>query len=508
MNAIARIMTTICWMICLMVSMKVQAQWTTIRAHVQGSDIRKALGISYDNYKGMESGIFEIVASVTEVRDKGKVSFQLRTQSISLVQYDTYVYRPYLSVKSCPGSDGILREIPYTNVFRASDLGTDVFNAALHTASATFDMEITFIVKDEKYGISGFGSQKGWGYRVNRVFKNVKANGVFWAEEPIETSLPIEDIKLLNNPKLLSFSSHDAAIQSEAERFIAEKNQEVETRCIEKANTKAADQKQREEENKKAEANAIEIEEMKKKLGGSINMTANTIKSNDFWSGETDKNTVSTKDNDDFWSGEKNERSDDDDFWSGGRDKTESNDGKNDLEVVSKDGRIYLKDAYDIIKEWDVNTYSGIAKIDGSNEFFKLYVRTGGTGFLGQNNIVIIDRQGKVVKIDGEEIFGSIKTREGGGYTIMKYLSDSYYQGKEERYPRVQDWYTSSSEAISDVEKGIERIRKEIAEERRGNRPNTVYLVATYTFNVVEVKEISTNAKMQAIRTKTGYKVR
>lgn len=495
MNAISKTIPTVLWMICLFMSIKVQAQWTTVKAHVQDSDIRKGLGISFDSYKGMESGIFEIVAAVTAVRDKGKVSFQLRTQSITLVKYHSYVYRPYLSVKFCSGTDGVLREIPYTSAFRAGDVGDDAFEAARHSASATFDVEITFIVKDERYGISGFGGKKGWGYRVSRIFKNVQANGVFWADEPIETSLPIEDIELLNNPKLVSFKSDDTVIQTRVERFIAEKNKQVEAQCVEKANTNDADKKKKEEENKKAEADAKEITKLKEKLEGTINVTNNNVKIDDFWSGETDKNKASAK-------------KDNVDFWSGGKDKTESNEGGSDLEVVNKDGRIYLKDTYDIIKEWDTNTYSSISKLDGSNDFFKLYVRTKGNGFLSQNNLVIVDKQGKIVKIDGEEMFGNIKPREGGGYTIMKYLSNSYYEGKEEKYPQVKEWYTSSSEAISDVEKGIERIRKEIVEARRGDRPGTVYFVATYTFNVVEIKEIITNAKMQSVKTQTGYKVR
>lgn len=251
--------------------------------------------------------------------------------------------------------------------------------------------------------------------------------------------------------------------------------------------------KKEEEENKKSETTTTkEIEDLKNKLQNQSN-NAGKVKADDFWSGGADKNTAS-KGNDDFWSG--------------GKDKTASNDGGSDIEVVNKDGRIYLKDTYDIIKEWDVNKYTAIRKIEGSNDFFKLYVRTQGNGFLSRNNFVIVDKQGKTVKIDGEETFEYITAREGGGYTIMKYLSESYYEGKEERFPKVKDWYTSSSEAISDVEKDIERIRKDILEERKGNRPGTVYFVASYTFHVVEVKEIITNAKMQSVMTKTGFKVR
>ncbi|WP_333887009.1 hypothetical protein [Sphingobacterium siyangense] len=304
MNTITKILAGIFGMMMLLTVQNVQAQWTTVKAHVQGSDIKKVSGISFDSYKGMESGTFEIVASVTEVRDKEKVNFQLRTQSINLVSYDSYSYHPYPEVIYCSGTDGELQERPYTNAFLPRDIGADAFEQAKKSASATFDVEISFIVKDDKYGIAGAGYKKGWGYRANRIFKNVSANSVFWADESIETTYPIEDIKIVMQPKLVSFNANESALQTGVENFIAEKKKQAEKECNEKAKANDADKKKKDEENKKAEASAKEIEAMKNKLQNQINITGNKTKADDFWSGGTDKNTASAgKSNDDFWAG-------------------------------------------------------------------------------------------------------------------------------------------------------------------------------------------------------------
>lgn len=53
MNAIASIITTVFWMIYLMVYMKVQAQWTTLKARIQESGISKLTRQTHHNYKGL-----------------------------------------------------------------------------------------------------------------------------------------------------------------------------------------------------------------------------------------------------------------------------------------------------------------------------------------------------------------------------------------------------------------------------------------------------------------------
>lgn len=499
MKRSSKIMVGIIGMMCLLVTPQAYAQWTTVKAAIRDSDVMKVTGTPFQNYKGIASGTFEIVASVDVVKDQGKVSFRLTTKSINMVRYDSYAYRPYLMIKDCIGAGGELRERQWTNDFLPQDIGTDAFEQARRSAYATFDVEITFIVKDEKYGISGFGAQKGWGYRATRVFKNVKADGVFWADEPIETSASIEEIKILNHPKLVSFKANDAVIQTAVESFIKERNEQTEAQCKEKAKANDAEKQKKEEDNKKAEASAKEIEAMKNKLQTQINITSSSTKTgkakaDDFWSGGTDKSTASAgKDNDDFWSG--------------GRDKTASNDGGSSLEAVNKDGRIYLKDAYDIIKEWDANKYSYISKL--SNDFFRLSIRTNGNGFLSRNNIVIVDKQGNTVMIDGEEVVADITPREGGGYTVIKYLSESLYNDKlnSERWtPRPS--YTSSSEAINDTKANIGRIKEKQRQESKNGRPGVIVFVSSYTYDVVHVKEIITNDKIQGLITKADYKIR
>lgn len=300
MNTITKTITKVFGMLMLLTVTNIQAQWTTLKAHIQESDISKLTGQSHHNYKGLSAAPFEIVASVEVVKDKGQVKLMLRTQSINMSKYYMYSYQPALKVKRC--TYGKLEEFDRTNGFSPSEIGDAPFETAMRTAIATFDIEVTATVKDEKYGISGFGNKKGWGYQVIRVFKNVKANDVVWAEEPIETTFPVEDIKLIN-PKPVSFKINDSGIQTAVLDFVAKQNQEAETRCKEIAKENEADKKKKDEEAAKIEANAKEIAKMKEKLGGTINVTSNKAKTDDFWSGGTDKSTASKSKEDDFWSG-------------------------------------------------------------------------------------------------------------------------------------------------------------------------------------------------------------
>lgn len=292
MNTITKTITKVFGMMMLLTVINVQAQWTTLKAHVQESDISKFTGQTHHNYKGLDAAAFEIIGSVETVKEKGQVKFMLRTQSINMTKYYTYFYRPALKIKRC--TYGKLEEYERNGVYYPNEIGEAPFEAAMHTATATFDIEVSFFVKDKKYGN---------GYRASRIFKNVSANSVFWADEPLETNAPIEDIKLLNNPKPVSFKINDSGIQTAVLDFVAKQNQEAETRCKEIAKENEADKKKKDEETAKAEASAKEIAKMKKKLGGTINVTSNSAKTDDFWSGGADKSSVSKSKEDDFWSG-------------------------------------------------------------------------------------------------------------------------------------------------------------------------------------------------------------
>lgn len=508
MNNITKKLVCIFGMMLLLNATITNAQWTHVIAPVNESDISKVTEQSYQNYKGLTAATFEIIGSVEAVKEKGKVKFKLHTQSINMVKYNTYSYRPAPKLKSCIYNK--LLENETNNYFSANQIGEASFEQAMRSASATFDVEITFIVKDDKYGIAGFGSEKGWGYRATRIFKNVKANGVFWADETIETTFPIEEIKILNNPKLVSFRINDSGIQTAILDFVKKRNQEVEDECKGKTKENEADNKKKDEEGEKAEASVKEIEAMKNKLQNQSSVTIkSSTKTNDFWSGGMDKSTASTgKDTEDFWNGgEEKGANNNNDFWSGGRDQTTTNNGNSGIEAVNKDGRIYLKDAYDIIKEWDSNKYYSISKLNSGNEFFTLSMKPQGTDFSSRNKIVIVDKKGNTVKIDGEEIFSSIGPREGGGYVVIKYLSGILYKEKTEGKWNPKDSYISSTEAINDVKTNVARENEAIRIKRQNDSDNTVYFIINYVYNVVNVKEIITNAKMQALITKSHYKV-
>ncbi|MCW2262226.1 MULTISPECIES: hypothetical protein [Sphingobacterium] len=303
MKTITRIITGIFWVMMLLTTTSAMAQWTHVIAPVNESDISKVTKQSYQNYKGLTAATFEVIGSVEAIKEKGIVKFKLHTQSINMVKYNTYSYRPAPKLKNCINNK--LLENETNNYFSANQIGEASFEQAMHSASATFDLEITFIVKDRKYGISGAGNEKGWGYRATRIFKNVKANGVFWADEPIETTFPIEEIKILNNPKLVSFQINDSGIQTAILDFVKKRNQEAEDECKGKTKENEADNKKKDEETQKNKANAKEIEAMKNKLQNQSSMAIeSSTKADDFWSGGADKSTSSTgKDNDDFWSG-------------------------------------------------------------------------------------------------------------------------------------------------------------------------------------------------------------
>lgn len=502
MNKITPKLRGIFGVMCLLTAIQVHAQWSTVKAHVTGSDVMKISGISFHDYKGIASGSFEIIASVSEVRKKGKVDFQLHVQSMNMVSYDSYAYHPYPEVNYCSPTDGSVQHRQWTSDFRAGDIGADVFQQARHSASAAFDVEIVFTVKDEKYGIAGFGAKKGWGYKVSRIFKNVTGNGVFWADSPVETSAPIEDLKILNQPKLVAFKANDSAIQMAIENYIKEKNKQIEEQCKEKAKNKEDDQLKKDEEHQKAEASAKEIENMKSKLQSQINIRSTATSS-------TAKSSSEAKSQNDFWAGGNDDGANNDDFWSGGKDKSVAKDGTSNIEAVNKDGRMYLKDSYDIIKEWSRDQYYGISQLQGSNEFFVLEGIRQGSGFLSQNTSVIVDKQGKTVRIDGEEAFGYIYPREEGGYTLVKYISQSLYEGELFNGGwKPRDSYTSSSEAVNDVKSNIERIVEERRQKAIRENDKRVSIGFMEKYNVVEVKEIITNSKMQALITKTHYKVR
>lgn len=493
MKTITRIITGIFWVMMLLTTTSAMAQWTHVIAPVNESDISKVTKQSYQNYKGLTAATFEFIGSVEAVKEKGIVKFKLHTQSINMVKYNTYSYRPAPKLKNCINNK--LLENETNNYFSANQIGEASFEQAMHSASATFDVEITFIVKDGKYGIAGFGSEKGWGYRATRIFKNVRANGVFWADEPIETTFPIEEIKILNNPKLVSFQINDSGIQTAILDFVKKRNQEAEDECKGKTKENEADNKKKDEESKKAEANAKEIEAMKNKLQNQSSVTIkSSTKADDFWKGGADKSTASNgKDNEDFWNG--------------GRNQTATNNGNSDVEAVSKDGRVYLKDTYDIIKEWSSDQYDRISKLEGSNDFFILRKKTQGNGLMSRNNGVIVDKKGNTVKVDGEEMFYSFAPREDGGYTVIKYLSESLYKEKTENKWNPSDSYPTSSEAINAVKTNIARMNEQVRIKRQKDRANTVYFVASYEYNVVYVKEMITNAKMQVLFTKSEYKV-
>jgi len=216
------------------------AQFQTVFAGI-GTDIQKATGQSYHSYKGLSGGRFIIQATVKKRGEGNNYSVGLQTQNIYMDKYYSYTYKPGFKRMFC--NNGTMLEEPLVKEsFDSNDIGSKPFEKIMASAEATFDIKITFIIKDEKY--------TNGGYRVERTFKNAKANSLYWDENPVKGDFDIAEVKILNNPKLVSFIADESDILPAIEKYLKTYNANRNAEC-EKQNASKAARNARIEESQK-----------------------------------------------------------------------------------------------------------------------------------------------------------------------------------------------------------------------------------------------------------------
>lgn len=199
-----------------------QAQVQTISAGVNENSIQKATAQTYKDYKGLSGGNFIIQAMVKKKGEGNNFSVGIQTQSIYMDKYYSYIYKPGIKRLNCINSV-MQEELMAKESFHKDDIGSEPFERIMASAEATFDIKVTFIVKDEKY--------TNGGYRVDRIFKNVKANSLYWDENPVNGDFDIAGVKILNNPKLVSFKADDSAILPAINAYVKKYNKQQEAKC-------------------------------------------------------------------------------------------------------------------------------------------------------------------------------------------------------------------------------------------------------------------------------------
>lgn len=270
MKTIIKTVTGILAMMCWFAPLQFEAQWEIVKAPFSLTDLVEISGKPYGNYKGLGEGSFNMQAFVETRKENGKIYFLLHTKSIDMDQYSSYSYRPGPAIKFCipgPKKELIERENSITEFF-VGDIGEEPFNQLKRSASATFDVEISYIVKDEKYGISGIGAEKGWGYHGNQIIKNVKADGVFWSE-PIETTYPIEKISI-RTPKITSYKANDSALQTAVQNYIEKLNKKNEADCKNNEKSHEEEKLKKQTVDKKVNSKTEEGNRLKSKVAKEI----------------------------------------------------------------------------------------------------------------------------------------------------------------------------------------------------------------------------------------------
>ncbi len=201
-----------------------QAQVQTISAGVNENSIQKATAQTYKDYKGLSGGNFIIQAMVKKKGEGNNFSVGIQTQSIYMDKCYSYIYKPGIKRLYCDFNLGeVKEEMLETESFSESMIGSEPFEKIKVSAEATFDIKVTFFVKNEKY--------TNGGYRVDRIFKNVKANSLYWDENPVNGDFDIAGVKILNNPKLVSFKADESAILPAINAYVKKYNKQQEAKC-------------------------------------------------------------------------------------------------------------------------------------------------------------------------------------------------------------------------------------------------------------------------------------
>ena len=467
-----------------------KAQWKSISPIVRDTDVKKFTKQEHKTYKGISSLIFNLQVMVEKRKEGDKYNILLRTGSLTPKEYGPYYFNTGVKLKNCL-SGKLIERNPQT-IFTANEIGTEPFLQIMNTAVATFKVEVVFLVKDKKY--------KGGGYKSVHVFNNVKEDGVYWSDHKVEGDFDVDKVTILNLPKAMSFQADDSKILPAIEEYVKKVNEREEGICAESDN------------NKEVKSNT-----------SPKTVSRKNSKDDGFWSGKKEKNIASKNKNtdSDFWTGGKektisNEKMSDSDFWNGGGGKKSEGNSKDDgdisnsVELLSdrKNGVIQLKNSNGIIKEWSYDDYYYVDKIDNKNNFFKLSDKTEGKYNQFANLLSIADKTGKLLTIDGVNKFGYIKPLDEGGYELGLFVTGSLYHG--EMFlggdGKFKSSYNSSSEAISEVEQFIERRKRERERESNKNSGDIVIGFVSH-YNVVQVKQIIVNNKMQHLMSETIYKI-
>lgn len=468
MKTTIKILASIFVMMSLFFSNNLQAQFQTVKTGASNTELMRIKNQSDQNYIGLGSATFTIQAMVEKRKTGNKYNILLRTQNISMEAQSnySYIYKPGFSMKNCVYDE--LKEYKVYN-FSSLDIGAHAFELLQRTATATFEFELLIWVKDKNY--------RNDGYRTVHVIKDVKANGVFWSDKEVEGDFDVSEVKIIAK-KILSFQADESAVLPAIEAYVKRINDKSEADC------KKADNKKEEENLKKQEEEATttkETNKLKAKLSANTKPDSkNKIAADDFWSGREEKSTIANDDG-----------------------------NHNNVEAVKDETtrRLYLKDVNgNIIKEWSIDVYYHIKKLGDNSSYFQLIRNREGTGYQSLNNNIISDKKGNTVRIDGEESFKGIQSNKQGGYDLSVVKSESLYNDKlflGQRSSNFQNDYSTSTEAISDLKQYIEKAKDKQRKESKGQ----ILIGWDTKYNVIQVKKIVVNSKMQVLTTKTTYQI-
>lgn len=456
-------------MVCLS-SQNALAQWTEINV--------------FTGSRGYDGAYFVVQTRLEVVKAGKKNRIRLRTGSMKLKEFRGYSLSTSVTFKDCVAGKITERKMP--NI-RSAQIGVEPFDRINSTAWGTFKIDVYVDYKGKDGKII-----RGLVFDI-LTFKSVGENN-FYLSEPIGENVDVHSVKFNGGPKLVSFSADESLVEPAIEKFVRQREGQAKQECENK-------------EPKKPDDNALD--NLKKKLSAESNMKPSAkTNADDYWRGGEGKSAATKGGNDNS------------DFWRGGEgfDKSKDDGGNSSGVTVGVDKstrKMYLKNANgEIIREWEADAYYDLQKLDENGDYFIITNWKKRTGFKGGNLLSIIDKRGNTLRIDNQETFEGVSKRDGGGYNVSIRSTESYYNDEftdaAPDRPSFKDYYNSSSEATADVKRYVSEIRRRIearAAEARRKNDNSVSFVSTHAFNVINVKEITTNSKMQVLLTKTVYKI-
>ena len=195
------------------------AQWTTYSAQVRDSDLIRLGNQKFADYKGFPSMNFKIKTALQKENRGGKSYLILKTGEAIVDDLYGYLYRPSFSIKGC--HYGKLSEINHYS-FDASQLGNAPFEHFKKTATATFDIEVSYFATDKKGTFTGI-----------LVFKNVTTNGTYLSDVGIDGDVDMDRARIIKS-KATSFKADESKMLPAINDYVKKFNDKIVANCKQK----------------------------------------------------------------------------------------------------------------------------------------------------------------------------------------------------------------------------------------------------------------------------------